>query len=113
MDCIFCKIASGALPANIIYQDDKIIAFDDVYPKAPQHKLIVPRKHIATLNDLTPDDKGLIGDMIAVAQKLAVDLKIDQDGYRVLINCNRDGGQVVYHLHLHLLGGKRLTLKEW
>jgi histidine triad (HIT) family protein len=113
MNCIFCKIASGTLPANIIYQDDKIIAFGDIYPKAPQHKLIIPRKHIATLNDLTPNDKGLIDDMIAVAQKLAVDLKIDQDGYRVLINCNRDGGQVVYHLHLHLLGGKLLTFKEW
>lgn len=112
-DCIFCKIANGALPANIIYQDEKIIAFDDIYPKAPQHKLIIPRKHIATLNDLTPNDKGLIEDMIAVSQKLAVDLNIDQNGYRVLINCNRDGGQVVYHLHLHLMGGKPLTFKQW
>ncbi len=112
-DCIFCKIASGILPASIIYQDEKIIAFDDIYPKAPTHKLIIPRKHIATLNDLSAEDKGLIDEMTAVAQKLAVDLKIDQSGYRVLINCNPDGGQVVYHLHLHLLGGKRLTFKEW
>lgn len=108
MECIFCKIASGALPANIIYQDQDIIAFDDIHPKAPQHKLIIPRKHIATLNDITPDDKDLIANMTLIAQKLAIDLNIAESGYRVLINCNQDGGQVVYHLHLHLIGGKPL-----
>lgn len=112
-DCIFCKIIKGNLPANIIYQDKEIIAFDDIHPKAPHHKLIIPRKHIATMNDLTLEDKNLISNMMLVAQKLAIDLKIAENGYRVLLNCNPDGGQIVYHLHLHLLGGKRLTFAEW
>lgn len=106
MDCIFCKIADGTLPANIIYQDKEIIAFDDIHPKTPQHKLIIPRKHIATLNDLSLEDENLVGRMIMVAKKLATELEIAQNGYRVVVNCNKDGGQVVYHLHLHLLGGR-------
>ena len=106
MKCIFCQIANGTLPANIIYQDKEIIAFDDIHPKAPIHKLIIPRKHISTLNDLSSDDKGLMDKMILVAKKIAADLEIAQNGYRVTINCNKDGGQVIYHLHLHLLGGK-------
>ena len=113
MDCIFCKIANGELPANIVYQDEKIIAFDDIHPKTPVHKLIIPRKHIATMNDLALEDKDLVGDMILVAQKLAKEFKIAENGYRVLINCNQDGGQVVYHLHLHLLGGRRLSFAQW
>lgn len=108
MNCIFCQIASGTLPANIIYQDEKIIAFDDIYPKAPVHKLIIPRKHIATFNDLSSEDEGLVSHMAFVAKKLAADLKIAQNGYRIAINCNKDGGQVIYHLHLHLLGGKSM-----
>ena len=106
MDCFFCKIAAGTSPAKIIYQDKEIIAFDDIYPKTPQHKLIIPRKHIATLNDLTSEDESLVGRMILVAQKLATELEIAQNGYRISINCNKDGGQVVYHLHLHLMGGR-------
>jgi histidine triad (HIT) family protein len=106
MDCIFCKIANGILPAKIIYQDEEIIAFDDIYPKAPQHKLIIPRRHIATLNDLMPEDQNLTYNMIFIAKKLAIDLAIDQSGYRLIFNCNKDGGQIVYHLHLHLLGGQ-------
>lgn len=113
MDCIFCKIANGTLPAKIIYQDKEIIAFDDIYPKAPQHKLIIPRKHIATLNDLSPEDENLTCRMIFIAKQLAKELNIDQNGYRVLFNCNKDGGQVVYHLHLHLLGGRPLTFAQW
>lgn len=108
MECIFCKIVAGKSPANIIYQDDSVIAFDDLYPKAPQHKLIIPRKHIATLNDLTEEDSGLIDHMIFVAKKLAAELQIAENGYRVVINCNADGGQVVYHLHLHLMGGRSM-----
>lgn len=108
MECIFCKIVNGTSSANIIYQDKKIIAFDDLYPKAPQHKLIIPRKHIATLNDLSLEDENLLSHMVLIAKKLAADLGIAQKGYRVLINCNEDGGQVVYHLHLHLCGGKPL-----
>jgi histidine triad (HIT) family protein len=108
MDCLFCKIASGTLPANIVYHDEEIVAFDDIYPKAPQHKLIIPRKHIATLNDLTPEEGDLLGRMTLIAKKLAAEFKIDESGYRVLINCNSDGGQVIYHLHMHLLGGRAL-----
>lgn len=110
-DCIFCKIANGDLPAKIIYQDEEIIAFDDIHPIAPIHKLIIPRKHIATLNDLSPssNDKNLIGNLMLVAQKLASELNIDKSGYRVLVNCNKDSGQLVYHLHLHLLGGRSLA----
>ena len=113
MSCIFCDIVNGILPAKIIYQDKEIIAFDDIHPKAPQHKLIIPRKHIATMNDVTTEDKDLITNMILVSQKLAVDLNIAKTGYRVLINCNKDGGQVVYHLHLHLIGGRQLSFARW
>lgn len=108
MECIFCKIAKGTLPANIIYQDKQIVAFDDIYPKAPQHKLIIPRKHIATLNDLSAEEENLVGHMILTAKKLAIELGIAEKGYRILINCNDEGGQVVYHLHLHLCGGRPL-----
>lgn len=108
MDCIFCKILDGELPAKIIYSDDLVIAFDDIYPKAPQHKLIIPRKHINTLNDVAPEDYPLLSHMLVVAKQLASDLGIAESGYRVMFNCNRDGGQEVYHLHLHLIGGWRL-----
>jgi len=106
MDCIFCKIIAGEIPAKIIYEDDKVVAFDDLYPKAPIHKLIIPRKHIATINNIEETDKELIGHMYWVAKKLAADLEIAEDGYRTLMNCNKNGGQEVYHLHLHLLGGR-------
>ena len=108
MECIFCKIAVGEMPANIVYEDENIIAFDDIFPKAPIHKLIIPRKHIATLNDINDEDRELTGNMMLVAQKIAKDLHISEDGYRVLMNCNKHGGQEVYHIHLHLLGGKQL-----
>jgi histidine triad (HIT) family protein len=108
MDCIFCKISQGIMPATIVYQDDKIIAFDDIYPRAPTHKLIIPRKHIATLNDISLEDKELVGDMFYVAKQLAAEYGIADDGYRTLINCNSYGGQVVFHLHLHLIGGRKM-----
>jgi histidine triad (HIT) family protein len=108
MDCLFCEIAKGREPAKIIYQDKYIVAFDDIYPKAPQHKLIIPRKHLTTFNDLTPEDNELISHMFLMAKKIASDIGISQSGYRISINCNADGGQVIYHLHLHLLGGKKL-----
>ena len=108
MDCIFCKIASHEIPATIIYEDDKIIAFDDLHPKAPQHKLIIPRKHIATLNDLTEEDSLLAGHMLLVSTQLAKKLDIAEDGYRLVINCNAAAGQEVFHIHIHLLGGRDL-----
>lgn len=109
MDCIFCKIAAGDMPTEFIYQDEKIVAFNDLNPKAPHHILIIPRKHIATLNDLDNNDTLLVGQMVQTAKKLAVDLGIAEPGYRILMNCNEQGGQAVYHIHLHLLGGRALT----
>lgn len=108
MDCIFCNIVSGKTAATIIYKDSEIIAFDDLFPKAPQHKLIIPRKHISTINDITEEDSKLIGHMAIVAKKLAKELGIAESGYRVLMNCNADAGQVIFHLHMHLLGGRSL-----
>lgn len=109
MDCLFCKIASGEIPAKLIYQDDQIVAFDDIYPQAPQHKIIIPRKHIATLNDLDAQDAGLAGLMVKQATLLAKQLKIADEGYRLVMNCNAQGGQTVFHIHIHLLGGRQMT----
>lgn len=107
-DCLFCKIAAGDIPANVVYQDDDLVAFRDIDPKAPTHVLVIPRRHIATLNDLTPADAELIGRMYLAAQRIAREEGIADDGYRTLFNCNHDGGQAVYHLHLHLLGGRQM-----
>jgi len=109
MDCLFCKLVKGEIPAQIIYRDDLVIAFDDISPKAPHHKLIVPHKHIATLNELHPEDNELIGHMVLTAKKLAKNLNIDEKGYRLVLNCNEQAGQTVFHIHLHLLGGRVLT----
>lgn len=108
MTCIFCKIVTGEIPAKIIYQDTTVIAFDDLHPKAPQHKLIIPRQHLATLNDMAEEDKELLGHMMYIAKQLAREIGIAETGYRVLMNCNGDGGQEVFHMHLHLLGGRSL-----
>ncbi|MFH0846631.1 MAG: histidine triad nucleotide-binding protein [Chloroflexota bacterium] len=107
-DCIFCKIAQGKLPSNLLYQDNEIIAFRDIHPKAPTHVLIIPRKHIATVADLTEADMPLVGKMCIVANKIAAKEGIAQRGYRLLVNYGADSGMVVRHLHLHLLGGQRL-----
>lgn len=112
MDCLFCKIINAEIPATLIYKDNQVIAFDDLYPKAPIHKLIVPRKHIATLNDIDENDRELVGHILYVAKKLAAELNIADDGYRTIFNCNDHGGQEVFHLHLHLLGGTKLK-KPW
>ena len=109
MDCIFCKIINGEIPAQIIYEDDKVIAFDDISPKAPHHKLIIPRQHLSTLNDIDDDNKDIVGHMAIVAKKIATDLGVADDGYRVVINCNKEGGQVVFHIHMHLLAGRKMA----
>lgn len=109
MDCLFCKIVNKEIPATIAYSDDKVIAFDDLHPRAPTHKLIIPRKHIATLNDLTTEDAPLIGHLLYTAQTLAKQYGIAEAGYRVVMNCNADAGQAVFHIHLHLIGGRHLT----
>lgn len=109
MDCIFCKIADGSIPAKILYQDDNVVAFEDINPQAPHHKIIVPRKHIATLNDLTDADANLVGQMTLAATKMAKELGIAENGYRLVMNCNSAGGQTVFHIHLHLIGGRSMT----
>ncbi len=109
MDCIFCKIANKSIPSEIVYEDDALVAFNDIRPRAPTHQLIIPKKHIATVNDVRPEDAGLVGQMILVAQKLAKDSKHAEKGYRLVFNCNTAGGQEVYHLHLHLLAGRQMT----
>jgi histidine triad (HIT) family protein len=108
-DTIFAKIARGEIPAQILYKDADITAFKDVNPAAPIHVLIIPNKIIPTLNDATPDDQRVLGKLFLVAQQLAAELGIDKSGYRVVMNTNGDGGQSVYHIHLHLLGGRKLA----
>jgi histidine triad (HIT) family protein len=109
MDCLFCKLASGSIPANIIYRDELVMAFDDINPQAPQHKLIIPLKHIATLNELLPEDNALVGHMVQTAKTLAKELNIADEGYRLVMNCNAHAGQTVFHIHAHLLGGRHMT----
>lgn len=109
MDCLFCKIAAGTIPAKIIYQDEKVLAFEDINPQAPHHKVLIPRKHIATLNDLADEDGALVGHMVQSAAKIAKDLGLSEKGFRVVMNCNQAGGQTVFHIHLHLLGGRSMT----
>lgn len=109
MDCIFCKIAAGSISADVVFSDDDFVAFRDVHPLAPVHVVIIPRRHIASVNDLTEADQGLAGRLILVAKKVAEKEKIAASGYRLAINCGPDGTQVVPHIHLHLLGGRRLS----
>lgn len=108
MATIFSKIVQGEIPADIVYQDDQVTAFKDIQPQAPVHILIIPNKEIPTINDLTADDEQLVGHLFTVAAKIAQDQGVAQDGYRLLVNCNRNGGQEVFHLHMHLFGGRPL-----
>lgn len=108
-DCLFCRIVAGEIPAERLYQDDEILAFRDVNPQAPFHALIIPRTHIATLNDLQPTQATLAGRLLAVAARIAAEQGFAEAGYRVAMNCNADGGQSVYHIHLHLLAGRQLA----
>jgi len=107
-NCLFCKIANKEIPNEFVYEDDQVVAFNDIDPKAPHHILIIPRKHIATLNDTTEEDTQLLGHLFQVAKKLAAELGLAEEGYRTLLNCNRAGGQAVFHIHLHLLGGRQM-----
>jgi histidine triad (HIT) family protein len=109
MDCIFCKIIAGQIPSDVVYTDDKVIAFRDIHPLAPVHILIIPREHIPTLNDVTENQTLLLGHMVQVAKQLAKQNGVAVRGYRVTINCGPQGGQVVQHLHMHMLGGRELT----
>jgi histidine triad (HIT) family protein len=107
-NCIFCQIIAGKSPAQILYQDELVLAFRDSRPLAPVHVLVVPKKHIASVNDLTPEDEPLMGHLFTVALQLARQGSIDQMGYRLVVNTGRHGGQGVFHLHLHLLGGRQM-----
>jgi histidine triad (HIT) family protein len=108
-DCIFCRIAAGQIPAQIVYRDDDLAAFKDINPQAPYHIQIIPLRHIETIHDLNEEDGLLLGKMVLTANRLADELGIADRGYRLVFNCRRDGGQEVLHIHLHLLGGRRMT----
>ena len=109
MGCIFCQIVAGKVPSDIVYRDDEILAFRDVNPQAPVHLLVIPRKHIASLVEVGEEDVPLMGSLVGVANKLARQEGIAESGYRLVINCGQQGGQLVPHLHLHLLGGRQLS----
>jgi len=109
MDCIFCKIIAGEIPTDIVYQDEEVIAFRDINPLAPTHLLIIPKKHIPSLTHLSEAESPLIGHMVNVANQLAKKEGIAEKGYRLAINCGEQGGQLVPHLHMHLLGGRKLS----
>jgi histidine triad (HIT) family protein len=107
--CLFCRIAKRELPAKIVYEDDESVAFEDINPKAPVHILIIPRRHLATLLEASQGDDRLLGHLLLVANNVARQKGIAERGFRLVLNCNSEGGQVVFHLHLHLLGGQRLS----
>ncbi len=109
MDCVFCKIVAGEVPSHILYQDEEVIAFRDINPLAPTHLLIIPRKHISSLVKLSEAESSLIGNMVNTANQLAKKEGVAESGYRLVINCGAQGGQLVPHLHMHLLGGRQLS----
>ena len=108
-DSIFTKIINREIPASIVFENDEVIAFNDINPKAPVHILIVPKRPIPTINDAADEDASLLGRLVLVAKQIAKDKGIAEYGYRLVFNCNADGGQEVFHIHLHLLGGKKLS----
>ncbi len=107
-DCLFCKMVAGEIKPDVVSESEQLLAFRDIAPQAPTHILIIPKRHIATLNDLTAEEGELVGSMILMARQIAADQGLAKRGYRLLFNCNADGGQAVYHIHLHLLGGRKL-----
>lgn len=110
-DCVFCKIIKREIPAEIVYEDEEIIGFKDANPAAPIHILVIPKKHIAKITQIKQEDEKVIGKIYSVINKIAKEQGIDEKGFRVIINCGEDGGQVVGHIHFHLLGGKKLGEK--
>jgi histidine triad (HIT) family protein len=107
-DCLFCKMVAGTIKPDKVHEDDEVLAFRDIHPQAPVHVLVVPKQHIATLNDLTPAQAALVGRLFLVAQQAARQSGIAESGYRIVMNCNRDAGQSVWHVHLHVLGGREM-----
>lgn len=107
-DCIFCKIIKKEIPADILYEDNDVVVFKDIKPKAPIHWLVVPRKHLDSISEISDDDSALMGKIVYRAKEIAATQGLAERGYKLVFNCGPDGGQVVYHIHLHVLGGKRL-----
>ena len=105
-DCLFCKMVSGEIQPDVVFEDDDVLAFRDVSPQAPVHVLVIPKSHIATTNELTPEHAALIGKMVLAARQIAADEGVAEPGYRMVMNCNPEAGQSVYHIHLHMLGGR-------
>jgi histidine triad (HIT) family protein len=105
-DCLFCKMVSGEIKPDTVYEDDRVLAFRDINPQAPTHVLIIPKQHVATLNDLDASNSDLVGAMLLAAGQVAQQEGFAEQGYRTVMNCNDDGGQTVFHIHLHLLGGR-------
>ena len=108
-DCLFCKILAGEIPADVVYENEHVLAFKDLYPKTPFHVLIIPKKHIATLNDLDADDTVLAGRLLLAAKTIADEQGFADDGYRVQMNCGEGRGQIIFHMHLHLMAGKKFS----
>ena len=106
MACLFCRLAAKEIPASIVYEDDRLVAFNDINPQAPMHVLVIPRRHIDTLNDLGVDDDGLVGEMVRRSAAIAQERGYGAGGYRTVFNCNADAGQTVFHIHLHVLAGR-------
>ncbi len=109
MSCLFCRIVSGEIPASKVYEDDDVVAFGDINPQAPLHVLVVPRRHIATLNDVSESDQALVGQLVRRAAAIAAERGYAERGYRTVFNCNAEAGQTVFHIHLHLLAGRTLV----
>lgn len=109
MDCLFCKIVQGTIPSRKVYEDDLVVAFHDIQPQAPVHLLVIPKKHIATMNDCEENDSALLGHILMKAQEIAREAGLADNGYRLVNNCGRDAGQIVYHIHWHILGGEKLA----
>ena len=109
IDCLFCKIINRDIPGAIVYEDDRVIAFSDINPQAPTHILVIPKRHIATLNDLSVEDDQIVGELVRRAAIIAKERGISAGGFRAVFNTNRDAGQTVFHIHLHLLGGRSMT----
>ena len=107
-DCLFCNIINKSVPAKIVFENNSVLAFEDIKPQAPVHVLIIPKKHILSINDIEFEDREVCGEMLLAAKKIAKDLKINDSGYRTIFNTNQDGGQTVFHIHMHLLGGRKL-----
>ncbi|MFC4103975.1 histidine triad nucleotide-binding protein [Paenibacillus xanthanilyticus] len=108
MDCIFCKIVEGSIPSKKVFENERILAFHDIQPAAPVHVLIIPKKHIPTMNDVTGEDDAVMAEIFEAARQIAKELGVNESGYRLINNCNPDSGQIVYHLHFHLVGGRNL-----